>query len=167
MTANKSQTTCQALRRQRTTYAHCPRRSHHREATPGPRPASLPQGKEPAPAACSSPAPPPPPCRPGGVAPPASAGKPHSPRLALPSTARSARALHDGRPGFPGAGGRLPVRSRRGRVYDLFHSFRGHHFHRPSRGAATPPPLEFYLGAVVDLRTLPTKTPRFRKSGAV
>ena len=33
--------------------------------------------------------PPPPPCRPGGVGPPASAGKPHSPRLVLPSTARS------------------------------------------------------------------------------
>ena len=37
----------------------------------------------------SSPPPPPPPCRPGGVGPPASAGKPHSPRLVLPSTARS------------------------------------------------------------------------------
>ena len=28
------------------------------------------------------------------------------------------RALHDGRPGFPGADGRLPIRSRCGRVYD-------------------------------------------------
>ena len=33
------------------------------------------------------------------------------------------RALHDGRPGFPGADGRLPIRPRCGRVYDSFHSF--------------------------------------------
>ena len=52
------------------------------------RPAPLPLGKETAHVACSL-LPPPPPCRPGGVGPPASAGKPHSPRLVLPSTARS------------------------------------------------------------------------------
>ena len=34
-------------------------------------------------------------------------------------------APHDGRPGFPGAGGRLPVRSRCGRVYVQFRSFAG------------------------------------------
>ena len=45
------------------------------------------------------------------------------------------RALHDGRPGFPGAGGRLPIRPRCGRVmervYVQFHSFRSPAHHKP------------------------------------
>ena len=53
------------------------------------------------------------------------------------------RALHDGRPGFPGADGRLPIRPRCGRVYDYFHSFnyllRGHRVIRVIRQAPQRP----------------------------
>ena len=50
-------------------------------------------------------------------------GRSRPPRLggetALPTAGITLhRALHDGRPGFPGADGRLPIRSRCGRVYD-------------------------------------------------
>ena len=86
-TAKKSQ----ALRRQGITHAHCPRRSHHREATLGPQ-----HGRPPCRRARNPslrPAPPPPPRRrPSGVAPPASAGNPHSPRPAKPSTSCSMMA---------------------------------------------------------------------------
>ena len=40
-----------------------------------------------------------------------------------PSEVTLHRALHGGRPGFPGADGRLPLRPRCGRVYGKFHSF--------------------------------------------
>ena len=56
----------------------------------------------------------PPPRRPGGVGPSASAEKPQSPRPVFTLH----RALYDGRPGSPGADGRLPNRPRCGRVYD-------------------------------------------------
>ena len=76
------------------------------------RPAPLPLGKETAHVACSLPPPPPPPV--WWSRPPRLGGE-----TALPTAGFTLhRALHDGRPGFPGADGRLPIRSRCGRVYD-------------------------------------------------